>query len=105
MIIRLWRGRTPLDKADAYETFTIGRAGPDYSSVPGLRAFFFTRRDLPEWAEFLLITHWDSIEAIKQFAGEDYDKAKYYPEDDDFLLDFPDRVEHFEVFDQRQIEG
>jgi heme-degrading monooxygenase HmoA len=105
MIIRLWRGRTPLAKADAYEAFMIKRAGPDYSSVSGLLAFFFTRRDLPEWAEFLLITHWDSVDAIRQFAGDDYAKAKYYPEDQEFLLDFPDEVEHFEVFDTRTIEG
>ena len=103
MIIRLWRGRTPLEKADAYEKFTSGRAGPDYSSVPGLRAFFFTRRDQADYAEFLLITHWDSIAAIKQFAGEDYAKAKYYPEDQDFLLDFPEEVEHFEVFDSKSV--
>ena len=99
MIIRMWRGKTLLEKADAYEDFTSGRAGPDYSSIPGFKAFYFTRRDHADHAEFLLITHWDSFEAIKQFAGEDYARAKYYPEDQGFLLDFPDEVEHFEVFD------
>jgi heme-degrading monooxygenase HmoA len=99
MIIRMWRGKTSLEKADEYEVFTSGRAGPDYSSIPGFKAFYFTRRDHADHAEFLLITHWESFEAIKQFAGEDYAKAKYYPEDQGFLLDFPEEVEHFEVFD------
>jgi heme-degrading monooxygenase HmoA len=99
MIIRMWRGKTSLDKADAYEAFTSKRAGPDYSSIPGFKAFYFTRRNHDDYAEFLLITHWESLDAIKQFAGEDYAKAKYYPEDQDFLLDFPEEVEHFEVFD------
>jgi heme-degrading monooxygenase HmoA len=99
MIIRLWRGKTPLEKADAYEAFTSKMAGPDYSSIPGLLAFYFTRRDLPDYAEFLLITHWESMDSITQFAGQYATKAKYYPEDRDFLLDFPEEVEHFEVFD------
>jgi heme-degrading monooxygenase HmoA len=99
MIIRMWRGKTSLEKADEYEVFTSGRAGPDYSSIPGFKAFYFTRRDHADHAEFLLITHWESFEAIKQFAGEDYAKAKYYLEDQGFLLDFPEEVEHFEVFD------
>jgi len=99
MIIRIWRGKTPLEKADDYEKFTSGRAVPDYSSVDGLQAYYFTRRNMDTYAEFLLITHWDSVESIKEFAGEDYHKAKYYPEDQDFLLDFPEFVEHFEVFD------
>lgn len=99
MIIRMWRGKTSLEKAEAYEVFMSKRAGPDYGSIPGFRAFYFTRRDHADHAEFLLITHWESFEAIKQFAGDDYARAKYYPEDQGFLLDFPEEVEHFEVFD------
>jgi heme-degrading monooxygenase HmoA len=98
MIIRLWRGRTSLEKADEYETLMKKLAAPDYSSVAGLKRYFFTRNDRSDCAEFLLITHWESIEAVKRFAGDDYTKAKYYEEDKDFLLDFPKEVEHYEVF-------
>src|SRR5690606_22542884 len=102
MIIRMWRGRTALEKADAYEEMTRRLAIPDYTSVEGFLAYYFTRRDLEDYAEFLLITHWESIDAIKGFAGEDYSKAKYYDEDQYFLLDFPEYVEHFHVFDAKQ---
>lgn len=102
MIIRMWRGRTPLEKADAYEEMTKRLAIPDYTSIAGFIAYYFTRRNLENYTEFLLITHWESIDAVKAFAGEDYAKAKYYDEDKNFLLDFPEFVEHFEVFDMQQ---
>lgn len=98
MIIRQWRGRVPHDKADAYAEVMKRLAIPDYSSVDGLLAYYFTRADKPDHTEFLLITHWESIEAIKQFAGDDYNKAKYYDEDKEYLLEFAEFVEHFEVF-------
>jgi len=63
------------------------RAAPDYASVEGLQTIYFTRRDEGEVAHFLLITFWDSIESVKKFAGENPDIAKYYSEDDDFLLE------------------
>jgi heme-degrading monooxygenase HmoA len=47
---------------------------------------------------FTLITYWENLNVIKNFAGEDFEKAKYYPEDDNFLLEFEEKVEHFEVF-------
>ena len=47
--------------------------------------------------EFFLMTLWDSWDAIKAFAGEDYEKAVYYPEDDKFHLNRGPQVEHFEV--------
>ncbi len=98
MIIRQWRGRTLPEKADDYEALMTKLAIPDYSRVAGLLAYYFTRNDQAEYTEFLLITHWESVEAIKQFAGEDYQKAKYYDEDKDYLLEFAEFVEHFEVF-------
>ncbi|MEO1286315.1 MAG: antibiotic biosynthesis monooxygenase [Chloroflexota bacterium] len=98
MIIRLWRGRTLLSKADEYENLMRQLAIPDYSAVDGLLDYYFTRTDYEAYSEFLLITHWDNLENIKSFAGEDYQKAKYYDEDKDYLLDFPEFVEHFQVF-------
>lgn len=99
MIIRLWRGKTPRDKADEYEIILRRTGLADYTSVDGLLAYYFTRNDRDTYTDFLLITHWDSIESIKEFAGDDYHKAKYYPEDHDFLLEFPEFVEHFQVFE------
>ncbi len=87
MIVRTWHGRTRLADADSYESFMKTRAAPDYGSVDGLQRIFFTRRDEGDVSHFLLITVWDSIEAVKNFAGDNPSVAKYYPEDDEFLLE------------------
>jgi hypothetical protein len=47
---------------------------------------------------FTLITFWENLEGIRNFAGEDLEKAKYYPEDENFLMEFEDNVTHYEVF-------
>lgn len=47
---------------------------------------------------FILITFWENYEVIKNFAGEDYEKAKYYSEDKNYLLEFEEKVTHYEVF-------
>jgi heme-degrading monooxygenase HmoA len=87
MIVRTWHGRTSLSDADAYESFMKERAAPDYASVEGLKQLFFTRRDEGQIAHFLLVTVWDNMDAVKKFAGDDPAKAKYYPEDDRYLLE------------------
>lgn len=84
--MRTWHGEVPLHKADAYEQFMIERAAPDYGSVKGLLQIFFQRRDEGEVAHFLLVTFWDSMESMKRFAGERPEIAKYYPEDEEYLL-------------------
>ena len=97
MVVRIWRGRVPREKAEAYAHFLAERAVPDYRSVPGNLGVYVLRRELGEAVEFSTLTFWRDLEAVKAFAGEDYERAKYYPEDKDFLLDFPEEVEHFEV--------
>jgi heme-degrading monooxygenase HmoA len=57
------------------------------------------RRVYDDKVEFLLITLWDSWNAIKAFAGEDYEKAVYYPEDEKFLLQLDPHVLHYEVLE------
>jgi heme-degrading monooxygenase HmoA len=98
MIARIWHGKTPLDKSDAYLEFLKQRAIPDYESVPGNRGVYLLRELHGDEAHFLTLTFWDSVEAIREFAGEDISKAKYYPEDTDFLLEFEPTVRHYEVY-------
>ncbi|PHS22482.1 MAG: antibiotic biosynthesis monooxygenase [Robiginitomaculum sp.] len=98
MIIRTWHGRTTLADANAYKTFMKERAAPDYGSVKGLKQLFFTRRDEGEIAHFLLITVWDNMDAVKAFAGDDPERAKYYPEDDQYLLEKEDCSLNHRVF-------
>jgi len=97
MICRMWHGRTSRTKADAYASFLVQRAIPDYRSVTGNIDVAILRRDEAEITHFLTVTHWESEAAIRAFAGEDLLKAKYYPEDQDFLLEFEPTVQHYVV--------
>lgn len=97
MIARIWHGKTPASKADAYVEFTEQRAIPDYGSVEGNCTASILRRIEGDEAHFLTLTFWDSKAAIERFAGPDIERAKYYPEDGDFLLEFEPTVTHYEV--------
>tara|TARA_R110002072_G_scaffold302758_1_gene488467 strand:+ start:11965 stop:12270 length:306 start_codon:yes stop_codon:yes gene_type:complete len=97
MIVRIWHGRTKRSRADAYSQFLEDRAIPDYRSVPGIVQVEVLRRDVGDVTHFLTVTHWQSEEAIRSFAGSNILQAKYYPEDSDFLLEFEPEVQHFGV--------
>lgn len=98
MIVRLWHGRTAKSDYDAYTAFMRQRAAPDYRSVDGNLACYFLRRLDDDAAHFLLITHWESMAAVKAFAGPNPEIAKYYPEDDDFLLEKEETCQLYEAF-------
>ncbi len=74
------------------------RAAPDYGSVAGLENLFFTRRNEGDVSHFLLVTVWDSIDSVKKFAGENPEVAKYYPEDDGYLLEKEEYSQTYQVF-------
>ena len=97
MIARVWRGRTLADKADAYAAFLERTGLSDYRATPGNRGVLALRRIHGNVAEFELVSFWESFEAIRRFAGADEEKAFYYPEDDEFLLEKEPRVAHYEV--------
>ena len=97
MIARLWHGRVPSDKAARYRAFLSTRAVPDYQSVPGNRAVHILERTDGEITHFVTLTFWESVSAIRAFAGDDISVAKYYPEDREFLLEFEPGVVHYEV--------
>jgi hypothetical protein len=99
MIARIWRGRVPVDKAEAYLELMRTVALPDYRATPGNLGAWRLHRIEGEVALIEMVTLWSSLEAIKAFAGEDVERAKYYDFDDDYLLEKPERVEHFEATD------
>ena len=98
MIVRLWHGRTARSDYEAYTEFMRERAAPDYKSVDGNIACYVLRRLAGDAAHFLLITHWESMDAVKAFAGPNPETAKYYPEDDEFLLEKEETSQLYEVF-------
>jgi heme-degrading monooxygenase HmoA len=97
MIARQWHGRVPTSKADDYLGYLQRTGLADYESTPGNRGVLVFRRDDGEATHFLITTLWDSIDAIRRFAGDDYTVARYYAEDDEYLLEREPYVTHFEV--------
>ncbi|SHF08773.1 hypothetical protein SAMN05443144_105145 [Fodinibius roseus] len=97
MIARIWHGITPAEKANEYLEFLQKRAIPDYERVNGCLKITILHRIEEEIAHFETLTFWTSEEAIKKFAGSEVLKAKYYPEDQDFLLEFEEHVRHYKV--------
>lgn len=99
MIARTWHGIVPASRADEYVEYLKKTGIPEYKATPGNLGVFMLRRIEGDKAQFLLLTLWDSEEAIKRFAGSDMEKAKYYPADMDFLLELEPNVTHFEVIE------
>jgi heme-degrading monooxygenase HmoA len=100
MIARVWRGETRAADHDAYLDYLRRTGVADYKATPGNLDVIVLHRVTGDRAEFLLVTLWESREAIAAFAGPDIDAARYYDEDQRYLLSFPERVEHWEVADR-----
>ena len=98
VITRIWHGRTKAEHADEYLQFLIDTGVADYKSVEGNLSVEVWRRIDGEVCHFCTVTKWDSYESIKRFAGGDYEKAKYYPDDSKYLLEFEPTVTHYETF-------
>jgi heme-degrading monooxygenase HmoA len=96
MIARLWRGRagTPED-ADAYQRHVTTRVLPALKDMPGHRGAQVLRRK----GEFVVITFWESMDAIRRFAGEDPERAVVEPEARAVLAESDDFVRHYEVME------
>jgi heme-degrading monooxygenase HmoA len=97
VIARLWHGRVLTSKAGSYRQFLNDRAIPDYRAVPGNASVHVLERREGEVTHFITLTFWDSLDSIRAFAGDEIEKAKYYPEDAEYLLEYEPRVVHYEV--------
>lgn len=98
LILRKWSGviRTT-DEAD-YVAYIDGTGMADYAATPGNRGFQMLLRDLGDGrSEVTTLSWWKTLDAIRDFAGDDIAVARYYPEDDRFLLERPYHVEHHRV--------
>jgi heme-degrading monooxygenase HmoA len=102
MIARIWHGVTEAAKADEYLGFLNRTGVPDYQATTGNQGVYIFRKIEDDRARFLLLTLWDSEEAIKRFAGPEFQRAKYYPDDKKFLLEFEPTVQHYEVLVQKE---
>ena len=100
MIARMWHGQVPTEKAKAYHEFLKVSGLKDYSETAGNKAVFLLKREENAVTHFYTLTFWDSYDAIRGFAGDEYEKARYYREDSDFLLEFEPNVTHFDVLEK-----
>jgi heme-degrading monooxygenase HmoA len=97
MIMRIWKGWTRPEDAGEYADYIVGTGLAGYLATPGNRGAHLVSRPDGDRTEFLTISLWDSREAIVAFAGDDIDRAVFYPEDDRYLIAKEDTVRHYEV--------
>jgi heme-degrading monooxygenase HmoA len=93
----MWHGVTAAERADEYLDYLNETGVPDYRETEGNRGVYVLRRIEEDKAHFLTVSFWGSTEGVKAFAGPDPEKARYYPEDEGFLLEFEPQVKHYDV--------
>lgn len=99
MIQRVWHGWTPPDRADAYETLLRTEILPGIRArnVAGYRSVTLLRRRVGEEVEFVTVMTFDSLDAVRAFAGEDYETAVVPPKARSLLSRFDERSQHYEI--------
>jgi heme-degrading monooxygenase HmoA len=97
MIARTWRGAVRSEDGDAYADYMQDTGVAGYVKTPGNRGAWMLRRELGATTEFVMFTLWESIDAVKAFAGDDHEVAVFYPEDDRYLVERDLTATHYEV--------
>ena len=99
MIARLWHGWTTHENADTYENLLKTEIFPGIAAkgVKGYRGIRLLRRTSGNEIEFITLMEFDSWEAVKQFAGEDYERAYIPPKAREVLAHFDERSQHYEI--------
>lgn len=97
MIARIWQGATKADDAAAYLDYLHETGFTQYRATPGNLGVLALRRVVDGRAELLLLTLWESEEAIRRFAGDDIGRAVFYPEDERYLIEKGEHVSHYDV--------
>jgi hypothetical protein len=98
MIARMWHGVVPATQSEEYLNRMRKVALPDYRSISGNSGAFCLYRVEGAVAHFEMLTFWDDVDAIKRFAGEDFELAKYYDFDPAFLVELEHNVRHYTVY-------
>lgn len=97
MILRVWRAHATAEKAPDYARHAAGKVFPALARIAGHRGAYLVRRALGTSVELMVLTLWDSMEAVRRFAGAKPEKAVVEPEAQAVLTDFDESVTHYEV--------
>ncbi len=97
MISRVWHGWTTRGNADAYQAHLEADVLPGIHRVRGYRGAYLLRRDAGEEVEFVTITLFDDMDAVRAFAGEDYERAVIHPVAGKLLSHYDERSVHYET--------
>ena len=97
MVARHWRGWTELRNADAYESLLKTKVLPELGRVAGYRGGYILRSDGAEEVEFVVVNLFDSLEAVRLFAGPDYSVPVFEPEARRLLSRVEPTARHYEV--------
>jgi len=98
MITRIWHGKTKKEDADIYLQYVIDTGIKDYLKSEGNLNVQIWQMDEEDITHILTVTNWNDLDSIKGFAGNDFEKAKYYPEDETYLLELEEKVKHYKTF-------
>jgi heme-degrading monooxygenase HmoA len=102
MIVRSWRGWTGRDNADRYARFLAEEFLPAAEAIPGLRGAQILRRDDGDEVAFLILTHFETVDAIRAFAGADWEAAHIAPQALQWLTRYDSRCVHYEQVHERR---
>lgn len=102
MIARIWRGATRAEDADAYADYLRRTGVKEYRKTSGNEGVFMLRRIVGGRAEFMVLTLWQDLDAVRAFAGDDVATAMFYPRDDHYLVERELTAEHWEVVERAE---
>jgi heme-degrading monooxygenase HmoA len=97
MISRYWRGLTRHEDADAYEAFLRDVLFPELSTIDGFIGGYVLRRDVAGGVEFVTLTQFASLEALRAFAGDDYERAVIRPKTEALLAEADECASHYQT--------
>jgi heme-degrading monooxygenase HmoA len=97
MIARYWRGWTRPRNVEAYEALLQGKVLPGLSAIDGYRGGYVLRREDGDEVEFVVVNFFDSLDAVRRFAGEDYCTPVFEPEARRLLSRIEPVAKHYEV--------
>ena len=100
MIIREWRGRASRERAAAYPKHFHDNVVPELRKLDGFVGAHLSRRDLGDRLEYLVLTRWQSMDAVHAFAGADVERAVVEPAAIAALTDFDAQVRHYDVIEE-----